>query len=33
MERKKLRNIREDKKRVSLLAMFGIFLAFILLVF
>lgn len=33
MERKGLRNIRQDKRRVSFLAMFGIFLAFILLVF
>lgn len=30
---KKLRNTRDDKKRVSWLAMFGIFLAFILLIF
>lgn len=30
---KNLRNIRDDKRKVSWLAMFGIFLAFILLIF
>ncbi|CAJ1202536.1 hypothetical protein CPR19088_GLDEOEPO_00993 [Companilactobacillus paralimentarius] len=30
---KNLRKIRDDKKKVSWLAMFGIFLAFILLIF
>ncbi len=30
---KNLRNTRDDKKSVSILAMFGIFLAFILLIF
>lgn len=30
---KKLRNNRDDKKKVSWLAVFGIFLAFVLLIF
>ena len=31
--KKNSRNVRDDKKKVSWLAMFGIFLAFILLIF
>lgn len=33
MNKNGLRKIHEDKKKVSWLAMFGIFLAFILLIF
>jgi len=33
MNKKRLRNIRGDKRKVGWLAVFGIFLAFILLIF
>ena len=33
MNKNKFKKVRDDRKRVNLLAVFGIFLAFILLIF